>query len=51
MMLVTAMDLFGFDELALSEWALREGIVLDAIGHHDPADWTDDPRALRGRRC
>jgi exopolyphosphatase/guanosine-5'-triphosphate,3'-diphosphate pyrophosphatase len=58
MMLVTAMDLFGFDELVLSDWALREGIILDAIGHHDPAEWMADPRALRrasvlnlARRC
>ncbi|MGQ0802829.1 MAG: Ppx/GppA phosphatase family protein [Actinomycetota bacterium] len=58
MFLDTAMELFGFDELTVSEWALREGIVLDAIGHHDPADWTDDPRAIRrasvlglARRC
>jgi exopolyphosphatase/guanosine-5'-triphosphate,3'-diphosphate pyrophosphatase len=45
--LATAMELFGFDELTVSEWALREGIVLDAIRRHDPADWSDDPRALR----
>ncbi|MBV9934347.1 MAG: Ppx/GppA family phosphatase [Actinobacteria bacterium] len=58
MMLVTAMDLFGFEELTLSDWALREGIILDAIGHHDPAEWMPDPRSLRGasvlnlaRRC
>lgn len=58
MFLDTTMELFGFDELTVSEWALREGIVLDAIGHHDPADWTDDPRAIRrasvlglARRC
>ncbi len=32
--------------------------MLDAIGHHDPADWSDDPRAIRrasvqslARRC
>jgi exopolyphosphatase/guanosine-5'-triphosphate,3'-diphosphate pyrophosphatase len=41
------MDLFGFEELTVSEWALREGIVLDAIRRHDPADWSDDPRAIR----
>ena len=35
------------DELTISEWALREGIVLDAIGRHDPVDLTDDPRAIR----
>ena len=56
--LATIMDLFEFDEMTVSEWALREGIVLDAIGHHDPADWSDDPRAIRrasvqslARRC
>ncbi|MBV8981092.1 MAG: Ppx/GppA family phosphatase, partial [Acidimicrobiia bacterium] len=58
MVLAVAMELFGFDEFTVSEWALREGIVLDAIGHHDPADWTGDPRAMRrasvislARRC
>ena len=56
--LETAMELFGFDALTISEWALREGIVLDAIRRHDPADWSDDPRAIRrasvqglARRC
>ena len=58
MVLATAMDAFGFDQLTISEWALREGIVLDAVRHHDPADWSDDPHAIRGsavlglaRRC
>ncbi len=45
--LLTAMELFGFEELTVSEWALREGIVLDAIRHHDAADWSGDPRAIR----
>jgi exopolyphosphatase / guanosine-5'-triphosphate,3'-diphosphate pyrophosphatase len=45
--LATAMELFDFDEMTVSEWALREGIVLDAIRRHDPEDWSDDPRALR----
>jgi exopolyphosphatase/guanosine-5'-triphosphate,3'-diphosphate pyrophosphatase len=56
--LATAMDLFGFDAMTVSEWALREGIVLDVIGRHDPSDWSDDPRAIRrasvqgfARRC
>jgi exopolyphosphatase/guanosine-5'-triphosphate,3'-diphosphate pyrophosphatase len=56
--LATAMDLFGFEELTVSEWALREGILLETIGRHDPADWSDDPRAIRrasvqslARRC
>ena len=33
--------------MTISEWALREGIVLDVIGRHDPVDWSDDPRAIR----
>jgi exopolyphosphatase/guanosine-5'-triphosphate,3'-diphosphate pyrophosphatase len=56
--LATAMELFDFDEMTVSEWALREGIVLDVIGRHDPVDWSDDPRAIRrasvqglARRC
>ena len=58
MVLATAMERFDFDRLTISEWALREGIVLDAVGRHDPADWSDDPQAIRGnsvvglaRRC
>lgn len=54
----TALELFEVDELTVSEWALREGMVLDAIGRHDPADWSDDPFAIRrasvmalARRC
>ena len=57
-LLVTAMDLFGVDALTVSDWALREGVVLDAVRSHDPDDWSDDPRALRhaavsglARRC
>jgi exopolyphosphatase/guanosine-5'-triphosphate,3'-diphosphate pyrophosphatase len=46
-LLVTAMELFGLDHLVVGEWALREGIVLDAIGHHEPADFSSDPRAIR----
>ncbi len=41
------MDTTGLSELTVSEWALREGIVLDAIGAHDPAELLGDPRALR----
>ncbi len=58
MVLATAMEVFDFDQLTISEWALREGIVLDAVGRHDPADWSEDPHAIRGsavlglaRRC
>jgi exopolyphosphatase/guanosine-5'-triphosphate,3'-diphosphate pyrophosphatase len=57
-LLAAAMDLFGFAAMTVSEWALREGIVLDVVGRHDPADWSDDPRAIRrasvqgfARRC
>lgn len=47
MVLVTAMDLFGMDAMTVSDWALREGIVLDAIGHHDPADWSGSQAEIR----
>jgi exopolyphosphatase/guanosine-5'-triphosphate,3'-diphosphate pyrophosphatase len=56
--LQTAMKLFGFEELMVGEWALREGIVLDAIRHHEVAEWTNDAEAIRrssvlglARRC
>jgi exopolyphosphatase/guanosine-5'-triphosphate,3'-diphosphate pyrophosphatase len=45
--LLTAMEVFGFEQLTVGEWALREGIVLDAIRHHDAADWSGDPHAIR----
>jgi exopolyphosphatase / guanosine-5'-triphosphate,3'-diphosphate pyrophosphatase len=45
--LTTAMDLFGMDAMTVSDWALREGIVLDSIGQHDLADWTGDQAAIR----
>ena len=41
------LDLTGLDELVGCEWALREGMVLDAIGRHSRAEWTGDPRAMR----
>jgi exopolyphosphatase/guanosine-5'-triphosphate,3'-diphosphate pyrophosphatase len=44
---VTVLDLVDIDELIGCEWALREGMVLDAIGHHSRAEWTGDPRAMR----
>jgi exopolyphosphatase/guanosine-5'-triphosphate,3'-diphosphate pyrophosphatase len=56
--LATAMELFELDALTISEWALREGIVLDAVARHHPADWSADPHAIRrdsveglARRC
>ena len=55
---VTALELFGFDEMTVSEWALREGMVLEAIGRHDVVDWSGDPAPMRraaveglARRC
>jgi len=54
----TIIDEFGCTEFTVSDWALREGIVLDAISRHDPEDWSDDPYAIRrssvlglARRC
>jgi exopolyphosphatase/guanosine-5'-triphosphate,3'-diphosphate pyrophosphatase len=47
LLLTSVMELTGLDELTGCEWALREGIVLDAIGHHSQADWSGEPRALR----
>ena len=56
--LQTILDRFGFDELVVGEWALREGIVLDAIRRHEVAEWTNDAAAVRrssvlglARRC
>ncbi len=46
-LLTMIMERCGLDELVGCEWALREGIVLDAIGHHSQADWSGDPRAMR----
>ena len=40
--LMTALELFGFSELTVSEWALREGIVLDVISRFDPAERSAD---------
>ena len=55
---VTALEQFGFDEMTVSEWALREGMVLEAIGRHDVVEWSGDPAPMRlasveglARRC
>jgi exopolyphosphatase/guanosine-5'-triphosphate,3'-diphosphate pyrophosphatase len=44
---MTVLDLTGLTELVGCEWALREGIVLDAISKHSRAEWGSDPRAMR----
>ena len=57
-LLATIFEVFEITEMVTSDWALREGIVLDAVSVHDPDDWSDDPHALRraavaglARRC
>lgn len=42
-----ALQAFGQDQLTMGDWALREGIVLDAIAHHDVTEFSGDPRAIR----
>ncbi len=56
--LKVAMELFDLKELTGCEWALREGMVLDAIARHDLLDWTGGDSAIRStsvlalaRRC
>ena len=41
------MERTGMRELTVSEWALREGIVISTMGKHDRAEFGDDPRAIR----
>ncbi len=43
----TVMNLAKIDSLVGCEWALREGMVLDAIRHHSEAEWDPDPKAIR----
>jgi exopolyphosphatase/guanosine-5'-triphosphate,3'-diphosphate pyrophosphatase len=45
--LLTAMELFGFDRLTVGSWGIREGMILDAIAHHDELDWSRDPHDIR----
>jgi exopolyphosphatase/guanosine-5'-triphosphate,3'-diphosphate pyrophosphatase len=47
LLVMTVLDLTGLGELVGCEWALREGMVLDAIGHHSRAEWSGEPRAMR----
>lgn len=57
-LLLTAMEMLGLAEMTVGEWALREGMLIDAIDRHELADWSDDPEAVRrssvvalARRC
>ncbi|HEY3810891.1 MAG TPA: Ppx/GppA phosphatase family protein [Acidimicrobiales bacterium] len=43
----TVLDLTGLDTLVGCEWALREGMVLAAIGRHSRAERTGDAGAMR----
>lgn len=47
MFLTVAMELFDLDNLTGCEWALREGIVLDAIARHDLVDWSGEESLIR----
>ncbi len=58
LLICTVLEMTRLDELVGSDWALREGMVLDAIGRHSQAEWSHDPRAIRrdsviglARRC
>ncbi|HET7489898.1 MAG TPA: Ppx/GppA phosphatase family protein [Acidimicrobiales bacterium] len=42
-----ALDLFGFDEMVVGTWALREGMVLDEMRRQTGGALTDDPRLIR----
>ncbi len=49
---------FELDSLTYSDWALREGILLDTVEHADPREFADDARSVQrasvaalARRC
>jgi exopolyphosphatase/guanosine-5'-triphosphate,3'-diphosphate pyrophosphatase len=41
------MERTGMRELTVSEWGLREGIIISTMSKHDRVEFTDDPRAIR----
>ena len=41
------MDRTGMRELTVSEWGLREGIIISSIARHDRVELSNDPRAIR----
>lgn len=47
LLLTTVMEMTDVEQIVGCEWALREGMVLDSIGHHTRAEWDPDPRAMR----
>lgn len=44
---LVALELFGFEEMVVGEWALREGMVLDALDAAGDAHAGGDPRVMR----
>ena len=51
-------EVFDLNTFTISDWALREGIVLDAIAQHEPEEWTGEAESIRrgsvlglARRC
>lgn len=44
---LVALELFEFDEMVVGEWALREGMVLDALDAAGDGDAAGDPRVMR----
>jgi exopolyphosphatase/guanosine-5'-triphosphate,3'-diphosphate pyrophosphatase len=47
LVLEALLDLTGLDGLTISEWALREGLVIDAITRHDPRELAGTTLAIR----
>jgi exopolyphosphatase/guanosine-5'-triphosphate,3'-diphosphate pyrophosphatase len=47
LVLTAVLDLVGLTEVVGCEWALREGMVLDAIGHRSRAEFDGNPKAIR----
>ena len=41
------MEATGMGELTVSEWGLREGIIVSTIAKHDSRGFSNDPRAIR----
>jgi len=41
------MEKTGMRDLTVSEWGLREGIIISTIAKHDRVEFSDDPRAIR----
>ena len=46
-LLSTVMELTGLSSLTGCAWALREGMLLDAVRRHAPIDWVADPATIR----